>query len=222
MRDASRNHYEPLRSAFGSFVGETTFIGNCNLMVEGPADQILLAGAATYLRAIGAPEVETLDLNHITIVPASGAPHIPYLVYLARGRDVEKPAVVVLLDSDTAGNNAKKGLLRGGPHRKQLLDPKYILQLGELSATAAVVSATGLPVVAGEDLLPMAIVVEAAQKYVREVCVADNAVTEQVTDEAITREAVEGSGVFEAIESCLRKIDADLHIEKIGFCASGD
>lgn len=57
VRDASRNHYEPLRSAFGSFEGETTFIGNCNLMVEGPADQILLAGAATCLRAIGIPKV---------------------------------------------------------------------------------------------------------------------------------------------------------------------
>lgn len=43
VKNASRNHYEPLRSAFGAFVGETTFIGNCNVMVEGTADQILLA-----------------------------------------------------------------------------------------------------------------------------------------------------------------------------------
>lgn len=62
VRDASRNHYEPLRSAFGSFVGETTFIGNCNLVVEGPSDQILLAGAASHLRSTDAPEIENLDV----------------------------------------------------------------------------------------------------------------------------------------------------------------
>jgi AAA domain, putative AbiEii toxin, Type IV TA system len=33
VRNVSRNHYEPLRSALGAFVAETTFIGNCNLMV---------------------------------------------------------------------------------------------------------------------------------------------------------------------------------------------
>ena len=44
VRDASRNHYEPLRSASGSFVGETTFIGNCNLIVEGAADKMFLHG----------------------------------------------------------------------------------------------------------------------------------------------------------------------------------
>lgn len=121
VRDVSRNHYEPLRSAFGSFVGEMTFIGNCNLMTEGPADQILLAGATTHLRSRGTSHLETLDLNHLTIVPASGAPHIPYLVYLARGRDIEKPAVIVLLDSDVAGNDAKKGIERGGPRERGFL-----------------------------------------------------------------------------------------------------
>ena len=40
VKDVDKNHYEPLRSAFGAFVGETTFIGNCNLMVEGLAEQI--------------------------------------------------------------------------------------------------------------------------------------------------------------------------------------
>lgn len=214
VRDASRNHYEPLRSAFGSFVGETTFIGNCNLMVEGPADQILLAGAATYLRAIGTPEVQTLDLNHITIVPASGAPHIPYLVYLARGRDVEKPAIVVLLDSDSSGNDAKRGLLRGGPHRKQLLDERYILQIGELKALR---SPMGQALVETEDLIPLAICVLAAQRYVREVCAVDEDTVQRVTADAILEQAKEGHGIFKAIQDCLRSIDPQLHIEKIGF-----
>lgn len=214
VRDASRNHYEPLRSAFGSFVGETTFIGHCNLMVEGPADQILLAGAATYLRAIDTPELQTLDLNHITIVPASGASHVPYLVYLARGRDVEQPAVIVMLDSDEAGNTAKKGLLRGGPHRKGLIDKCYILQLGELGDLKG---AAGHRLVETEDLIPLTICVQAVQKYASEVCGADSQLVAQVTADAIVTEASEGRSVFSAIEECLRKIDSQMHIEKIGF-----
>jgi hypothetical protein len=214
VRDASRNHYEPLRSAFGSFVGETTFIGNCNLMVEGPADQILLAGAATYLRSIGTPEVQTLDLNHITIVPASGASHIPYLVYLARGRDVEKPAVIVMLDSDAGGNDAKKGVLRGGPHRKELIDKRFILQIGELTT---IKGPSGGPLVETEDIIPLAICVDSAQRYLRQVCAADEDVVRQVTPETIAAAAAEGKGIFKAIEECLRLIDPQLHIEKIGF-----
>ncbi|MCY7275882.1 MAG: AAA family ATPase, partial [Phormidesmis sp. CAN_BIN44] len=91
VKDAAKNHYEPLRSSIGAYVGETAFIGNCNLMVEGLTDQILIAGATTYLRSKNTPNLETLDLNHITIVPSGSASHIPYLVYLARGRDVEQP-----------------------------------------------------------------------------------------------------------------------------------
>ncbi|MGD1949771.1 MAG: AAA family ATPase [Leptolyngbyaceae cyanobacterium] len=78
VRTVARNHYEPLRSAFGAFVGETTFIGNCNLMVEGASDQILLAGAASFLARNNASQIECLDLNNTTIVPAGSASHIPY------------------------------------------------------------------------------------------------------------------------------------------------
>src|SRR5260221_7146870 len=83
VRNSSRNHYEPIRSALGAFVAETTFIGNCNLMVEGASDQVLLAGTATFLKSRGATNFHTLDLNRLTIVPAGSASHVPYLVYLA-------------------------------------------------------------------------------------------------------------------------------------------
>ena len=175
VRDVSRNHYEPLRSAFGSFVGEMTFIGNCNLMTEGPADQILLAGATTHLRSRGAPDLDTLDLNHLTIVPASGAPHVPYLVYLARGRDIEKPAMIVLLDSDSEGHKAKKGILRGGPKRKQLLSETYILQIGDITVgDGGIQTATGRPAIEIEDLVPLSICVEATRGYLVEVCGMDS------------------------------------------------
>lgn len=218
VRDASRNHYEPLRSAFGSFVGETTFIGNCNLVVEGPADQILLAGAATYLRSRGTAEMETLDLNHITIVPASGAPHVPYLVYLARGRDVEKPAVIVLLDSDSEGNAARKVLMRGGPRGKQLLKPEFILQVADLTGEG-VMPATTSGLAESEDLLPLGICERAVQRYLTGVCGADASLVERATADAI-KSASDRGGIFDRIRELLRSLDPELHVEKIGFARS--
>ena len=220
VRDVSRNHYEPLRSAFGSFVGETTFIGNCNLITEGPADQILLAGATTYLQSHGASHLETLDLNHLTIVPASGATNVPYLVYLARGRDIEKPAVVVLLDSDAAGDKAKKGILRGGPREKQLLNPSHIVQVRDIDADGGIQTATDKPAIEIEDLIPLPVCVEATRQYLLEVCGLDSEKVENVTEESIRSEIKDNIPVFKAIQSCLKNMAETLHIEKIGFARS--
>ena len=217
VRDVSRNHYEPLRSAFGSFVGETTFIGNCNLMAEGPADQILLAGAARHLRSRDASELETLDLNHMTIVPASGASHIPYLVYLARGRDVEKPAVIVLLDSDEEGTKARKAILHGGPGKKKLLKPEFILQVGDLSETDGLKTTMGRTPIEVEDIIPLSVCRDAAEKYLLSVCDASEDDVAKLTEKSIEENLHEGTSVFKAIQACLAKIGDGFHIEKIGF-----
>lgn len=86
IRNAAQNHYEPLRSAFGSFVGETAFIGSCNLLVEGTSDQIILAGMARRMRR-ASPGVanDALDLNRLVIVPCGSASQVPYMLYLVRG-----------------------------------------------------------------------------------------------------------------------------------------
>jgi len=39
---------------------------------------------------------------------------MPYMLYLARGRDQFKPACSVLLDSDGAGQEARRQILKGG------------------------------------------------------------------------------------------------------------
>lgn len=98
--------------------------------------------------------------------------------------------------------------------RKELIDKRFILQLGELTA---VQGPTGRPLVETEDLIPLPICTEATQQYVRDVCVADADMVRRVTEEAITAAAAEGRGIFKAIEDCLRTIDPQLHIEKIGF-----
>ena len=221
VHDASKNHYEPLRSAFGAFVGEMAFIGNCNLMVEGLSDQILIAGMAAYFNKQSTSALETLDLNHITIVPASGASHIPYLAYLARGRDVEQPAVVVLLDSDQAGNDAKKALRKGGARRKQILKESLILQIGDLNITDLVVEKEAYSDI--EDLIPISICVKAIKKYIQEIYASSEELLGLITIESVQKHLKTAKSTFLAIEACIDAINTkkseseNIHLEKVGF-----
>ena len=163
----SQNHYEPLRSAFGSFVGETAFIGSCNLMLEGPSDQILLAGVSRWLGRRGTPHLRRLDLNHLTLVPAAGASQVPYLIYLARGRDAEQPAVIALLDGDESGREARATIKRGGARRKALIDDSLVLQTSDDELRQV---KTGNPFgrVAIEDLIPFDVALSALASYCKE------------------------------------------------------
>lgn len=59
---------------------------------------MLLTGTTSLLRYKGSPPRKLVDLNVVTIVPAGSAAAVPYMAYLARGRDEVKPACVALLD----------------------------------------------------------------------------------------------------------------------------
>jgi predicted ATPase len=129
VKDATRNHYEPLRTSLGEFVAETAFIGGDNLFVEGIADQILIAGMNARLLGAGTPPSQCLDLNQVTIV--QGGSNIPYMLYLARGRDQVKPACAVLLDGDTAGKTAQKQIKRGGALRKPIVADELVVMISD-------------------------------------------------------------------------------------------
>ena len=214
VRDASQNHYEPLRSAFGPFVAESTFIGNCNIMVEGLSDQVLLAGAARYLRSKGVPESETLDLNTVTIVQAGGASEMPYLTFLARGRDRDRPLVLALLDSDTAGKGAARTLLKGvavHQKRKPLLEKRHVLQIADVHAEAET----------PEDLVPTDLAAEALRLYLREYGGWDEEELAEITEEGILEHA--GSKPIRTLEAVKRladSLDNGVSIEKVGFARS--
>ncbi|MFA1543494.1 AAA family ATPase [Actinomadura monticuli] len=218
VRNAARNHYEPLRSAFGSFVGETTFISNCNLMLEGMSDQILLAGMSARLRRLRIASLESLDLNTLTLVPAGSAPHIPYLVYLARGRDVDRPAVIVLLDSDDSGNQARKALKRG-PNGKPLIDSKFVLQLGDLPTEDIVSTLPSGNVVAIEDLVPLDIGVAAVKRYAADFLEPDEAAKIQ-TLKAKDVSFTDCAGTHDALEAAAASKIAGFHLDKVGFARS--
>ncbi|MCQ9179433.1 hypothetical protein KMT30_10405 [Streptomyces sp. IBSBF 2953] len=217
VRNAARNHYEPLRSAFGGFVGETTFISNCNLMLEGMSDQILLAGMSARLRQHKAPTLDNIDLNCLTLVPAGSASHIPYMVYLARGRDADRPAVIVLLDSDEAGDKARKDLHRG-PQGKKLIDPALILQLGDLPADK-LTSTTPGGVLAIEDLVPLEICVAAVKRYADDFLEPDEAQRVQAID-VNDVDFSASNGTHEALARAAQSKVPGLHIDKVGLARS--
>jgi len=225
IKGAAQNRYEPLRSAFGAFVGETTFISQCNLMVEGLSDQILLAGSATYLRRLhDVPESEMLDLNRITIVPAGGADNLPYLVYLARGRDPEKPAVIVLLDSDKDGDAAKSKLGAQGPHpgKKQVLAPRFILQLGDISIEGAAPNGSGgadSRFKTLEDLVPLPLAVRAARTFAENIYDLSDQDLEGLTEDGIRQRMQGGRSVFDAIKGYFAELDppGSMDIDKVPF-----
>lgn len=220
VKDAARNHYEPLRSSLGVFVAETSFISGANLFVEGLADQVLLAGVSSHLRRKGYAKTDTLDLNEVTIVPAGSASSVPYLVYLARGRDVVRPPCVVLVDSDKAGNDAVRVLRRGGPRGRQLLPERYILQVGTWADREdRLTLADDVQVVELEDLIPIAVAVTAARSYaIRIMGTSPEAAGSFVVEDVASKLKSEGGAMFKAVEAAfVDRFGPASHIEKVGF-----
>lgn len=217
VQDASQNHYEPLRSSLGSFVAETAFIGGQNLFVEGLADQVLLAGMSTHLRAKDMPTLDLLDLNGVTIVPAGGAPNLPYLVYLARGRDEIRPPSVALLDSDAAGDEAVKTLGRIPPRGKRALAPEFIFQIGRWAAAKTIKASAGVTIVELEDLVPVELATVSARSYARRVLAVDAETVEHLVDADITSALAAADGsLFAAVSNAFRARFNE-NIEKVGF-----
>lgn len=221
VKDVARNHYEPLRSSLGAFVAETSFIGGSNLFVEGLADQVLLAGVSSHLLAQGAPRTDTLDLNAVTIVPSGSASSVPYLVYLARGRDVVRPACVVLLDSDSAGDDAAKAIEKGGPRRKELLPRQFVVRVGAWakSAQEKLLVADNVTVSELEDLVSLPVAVAAARNYAVKVVEMPREEAERLSEADVAAKLVANPGsLFDALEAAFaERLGPDVHIEKIGF-----
>lgn len=222
VKDVARNHYEPLRSSLGAFVAETSFIGGSNLFVEGLADQVLLAGLSSHLRAIGTARIDTLDLNSVTIVPAGSASTVPYLVYLARGRDVTRPPCVVLLDSDAAGDDAVRALKRGGARSKEVLPARFVRQVGALvdKHKEDIHVAAGVPKVEElEDLVALPVAVAAARNYAHKVGDFTRETADRFTSEDIEEALKVGPGtLFDAVAAAFTsRFGSDTHIEKVGF-----
>lgn len=216
VKDVARTHYEPLRSALGPQVAETTFIGGANLMVEGLSDQILLAGMNTRLRRQEAiPPSELLDLNETTLVPSGGAPNVPYLVYLARGRDSRKPPCVALLDSDKAGDDAVARLRKSDVGGKALLSPDLIVQVGDLAKP--VKGKSSLEIKELEDLIPSALAVRAAAKCAEHTPGLSLPSAQALDEKDLLARMKKGEGLFDALEGLYAEALEGAELPKVGF-----
>lgn len=216
VANAAHNHYEPLRSAFGAFVAETTFIGNCNLMMEGQADQMLLAGISSLMRRLDSAG-ESLDLNTLSLVPAGSAEHIPYMVYLARGRDVDTPAVVVLLDGDDEADGIAEELRKGYRERRLIAD-SLVVQVKDIEGSTGLnISTDGLREI--EDLLTADVCEAAVRRLAEQVLSSADAA---VVGSALGRvEPAPGQKLFAATQAAAKAASKDatspLRLGKVAF-----
>lgn len=219
VADAVRNHYEPLRSSIGAAAAETAFLGGTNLIVEGPADQVLLAGANGRLRAEGRPSSQLLDLNEVTIVPAGGVSQIPYIAYLARGRDELKPACVVLVDGDRAGRDAVRQLRKGVDGlRKRIVEEEFILDLADWAAREDLKAAEhGGLIRETEDLLPIPIAVAAAHAYAQHLLGFDADAAAALTAEEVREAVTPEVGAFDALKAAFASHFEGAEVSKLGL-----
>lgn len=211
VANAGRNHYEPLRSAFGAFVAETTFISNCNLMLEGQADQVLLAGISSFARRADSTG-PTLDLNSLSLVPCGSAEHIPYMVYLARGRDVDTPAIVVLIDGDEEARKIRNELKKGY-RKKKYIDDQLVIQTSDIEPNEVEVEVDIVREI--EDLIPINLVKLAVQHYAEEVLSTEELSSFTKTVGEIT--VPKGQKVFKSAEKACGSADPQLKLNKVGF-----
>lgn len=232
VKDVARTHYEPLRSSLGTYVAETAFIGGRNLIVEGTADQVLLAGMSNALRARGVNAARLLDLNEVTIVPAGSADSVPYIAYLARGRDPIKPPCVALLDGDDDGRRAIEKLKKSEANRKPVLDERFIVRLDQWAEASRQTAGGGADSNAGhevastaasgvvteiEDLIPARIAILAARAYATRLLGVKEEDADQLKEQDL-KDRLDASG--KPLWDALRDLVADRlgeRIDKVGF-----
>jgi hypothetical protein len=218
VRDAAQNRYEPLRSALGTFVAETAFIGGANLMVEGLADQVLLAGISSLLRRGDHPPRDLLDLNEVTIVPAGGADSLPYMVYLARGRDAVKPACVVLVDGDAQGAGVVRRLRRSDTDGKVLLRPDDIVDLAAWARQSQLEVPADVEVTEIEDLVAPTVLTAAAQNYAVRLAALSRDDAKQLNVDAVLAQLPDAGGrLWKALQRAFEERFQDAHIDKVGL-----
>lgn len=95
----------PLQSALGYNLTQTMFVGTENIVVEGVTDFWFLSVFSEHLRMLG----ETSLPESVVLTPAGGAAKVGYMVALLASQRLD---LVVLLDSDKAGDEERSSLLQ--------------------------------------------------------------------------------------------------------------
>lgn len=110
----------PLQAALGYDVAQHLFIGDTNLLVEGPSDFVYLDALSRRLQQDGRTSLD----ERWRILPAGGAANIPAFISLM-GRELE---VTVLVDSGTEGANRLDHAIQAGR-----LNQDRLVRVGEIT-----------------------------------------------------------------------------------------
>jgi hypothetical protein len=111
------------------------------------------------------------------MVPVHGASQYRYTLHLTRGRDLDRPAAVVLLDSDPAGVGARRDLEKGYSNNP-IIDEELIFAIGDIDPSALTLEVEDLH--EPEDLIPISVALTAVAHFARAVLPPDDA--QKVTD----------------------------------------
>ncbi len=112
----------PLQAALGYDVAQHLFIGDTNLLVEGPSDFLYLDAISRHLGTLGH---KSLD-ERWRILPAGGSSNIPAFVTLL-GRELN---VTVLVDSGTEGLGRLQNAIEAGR-----LKSDRLVSVGEITGS---------------------------------------------------------------------------------------
>lgn len=159
ISNAMLRRYEPVRSALGIDCAQTLFMGATNVVVEGPSDQLILCELIRYFACQGTVS-DFLDLNSVVVLSAESASSVEKLLSASQWGDEPVPATVVLLDSDAAGNEAKKRITGKARKSKKLIDEDFALSIGEVFNEVK-----SPQIFTTEDMIPAEIFLQAVKNH---------------------------------------------------------
>ena len=134
------------------------------------------------------------------------------MVYLARGRDVDTPAVIVLLDGDGEADGIREELQKGYRGRKYV-DDAFVIQSSDISIDDVTVATDAIREI--EDLIPTDLVAMAIRRYATEVLSPEESA--EVTAAVKTVPVAAGQKVFKAAEAACKAAGTKLRLDKVGF-----
>ncbi len=152
--------YEPVRSALGIDCAQTLFMGESNILVEGPSDQYAIAELIRLFTRLR-NQAPILDLSSITLMSADSASGVAKVLDASKWGDERIPATVVLFDSDDEGKTQKDRVTGKAKRATKLIDEKFVVQIGN-----AVTPSDQQQIVTTEDLLPTKVFCDAVREYI--------------------------------------------------------
>lgn len=161
IEEARIRRYEPVRSALGIDCAQTLFMGSTNLVLEGPTDQYLLS-EMVRLFVTRQNATEFLDLNSVVLTSADSASAVEKLLASSCWGDEPNPTVVVFLDNDQAGKDARDRITGRTRKSKKLIAEDFVLMVGDAVGTFE----KHHKIVTLEDILDVDLYASAIRSYI--------------------------------------------------------